>query len=387
MNDWCPVTERALDFSLAPFVLLTEGEEREMKLDIPYASIDEQIQKLESQNLIIDDRRMAAQLLQIYGYSNLIKSYREPYIIVNKEGKKIYRNGITFQHISSLYLLDKNLRNAIMASMLDLEEHIKELSADVIASSFGTDPDIYLAWRNYRDKKKTKSRFTLDSVLKTIKNHLNTDKNPVAHYREKYGIVPPWILFKSLYFSTIINFIDKFKHKEKRKLALLLYDAQELGLGDEAIIKLMADTLAICSDYRNTAAHGGRIYNHIPKSDLRDEEIFGRTLNMAGIGQLLFLLSLLKYETPYVRLKRTLQTELSRHCGKYPEDITYISQIIRMNIEAVDIVYVTSKSNKYHKNPYCSGLNDAKQIDIREAIEKKYEPCKKCFGSNATGIN
>lgn len=358
-----------------------------MKLNIPYASIDEQIEKLESQNLIIDNRKMAADLLQIYGYSNLIKSYREPYIIVTQEGKKIYRNGITFQHISSLYLLDKNLRNTIMASMLDFEEHIKELSADVIANSFGTDQDSYLEWRNYRDKKKTKSRFTLDSVLKTIKNHLYTDKNPVAHYREKYGVVPPWILFKSLYFSTIINFIDKFKHKEKRELALLLYDPQELALDDEAIIKLMSDTLSICSDYRNTAAHGGRIYNHIPKSKLREEEIFGNSLNMAGIGQLLFLLNLLKYKTPYIRLAQSLQAELTRHCSNYPEDITYLSQIIRMDIEPVDVVYVTNNSNKYHRNRHCSGLNEAKQIDIRKALEQNYEPCKKCFGSNPTKIN
>lgn len=358
-----------------------------MKLDIPYASIDEQIQKLESQNLIIDDREMAENLLRIYGYSNLIKSYREPYMIVTQEGKKIYKNDITFQHISSLYLLDKNLRNTIMAAMLDFEEHIKELSANVIASSFGTAPESYLKWTNYRDKKKTNPKFSLDSVLKMIKGNLDSNKNPIAHYRKKYGTVPPWILFKSLYFSTIVNFIDKFKHNERTKLALLLYNQNELMLDEASIIKLMSDTLSICSDYRNTAAHGGRIYNHTPKANLRDEEIFGKPLNMAGIGQLLFLLNLLNYKTPYIRLAQTLQAELTRHCSKYPEDIPYLSQIIQLNIEPIDIVYITNKSNKYHKNCHCSGLNEATPIDVKKALEQRYEPCKKCFGSTPPKIN
>lgn len=56
--------------------------------------------------------------------------------------------------MNSLYLLDKNLRNAVIASMLDLEEHIKEAAADVVAKSFGTHPDKYLNYRNYANKRK-----------------------------------------------------------------------------------------------------------------------------------------------------------------------------------------------------------------------------------------
>ena len=37
---------------------------------------------------------------------------------------------------------------------------------------------------------------------------LDTDKDPIHHYNSEHGIVPPWILFKNIYFSTIINFIN-----------------------------------------------------------------------------------------------------------------------------------------------------------------------------------
>lgn len=39
MNDWCPVTERALDLFLGSFCLLkVDLEELKMKINIPYAS-------------------------------------------------------------------------------------------------------------------------------------------------------------------------------------------------------------------------------------------------------------------------------------------------------------------------------------------------------------
>lgn len=69
-----------------------------MKKEILYTTVNEQIEKLKSQNLIINNEEEARSLLQIFGYSNLIKSYRDPYII-KKDGRKFYRSGVTFERI------------------------------------------------------------------------------------------------------------------------------------------------------------------------------------------------------------------------------------------------------------------------------------------------
>lgn len=135
-----------------------------------YATVDEQIEKLKKQGLIINSLDFARSELALYGYSNLIKSYRDPYTIMS-EGSKRYRSGVTFEQIQSLYILDKNLRNAVMASMLDLEEYVKEAAADVIAYKYGTNQDNYLQYRNYVNKKKRKQRFTLPAILDTLKKN------------------------------------------------------------------------------------------------------------------------------------------------------------------------------------------------------------------------
>lgn len=343
--------------------------------EIAYTTVEQQIEILKRQGLIIDDVDFAKSELLLYGYSNLIKSYRDPYTFI-EDGKKRYRSGITFEQIWSLFILDKNLRNAVIASMLDLEECIKEASADVIANSFGCHPDEYLNFKNYRDKKKRKYQFSLSSILNKMRISLNTDKDPIAHYAQKYATVPPWILFKSIYFSTIVNFIYLFKPTEQFSVASKLYDNSKLNLDRRALTFLMMDTLYICLEYRNLSAHGGRIYNYKCNSQLRF--INSNQNDVHGLSQLLFLLHLFDYQTPYEHLSHALNQQINRHCNQYPEDVTYLGQILNINITHRDPVWITSKSNKYHKDRHCCGIKNTSEIDLIEAEDRGLIPCKKC---------
>lgn len=347
--------------------------------NLEYTTVEQQIEKLKSQKLIILDEENAKINLMSFGYTNLIKGYRDPYII-NSNGRKIYRSGVTFEQICSLYKFDKNLRNAVMASMQDLEEHIKEIAADIVAKSFGTNQNDYLLYHNYQNKAKRKYRFSLPGILDILKDTLNTDKEPILHYMQSYGIVPPWILFKSVYFSTITNFIDLFKFPEKNQMAERLYSQREFSISAESLIKLMMDTLYICIDYRNIAAHGGRIYNYNSTRRLRLNEIFENTdsYNIKGMSILLFLLDLFSYKNPYQRLDSSLHAELNRHCNLFPQDATYLGQIMNMNIIPTHIVYMSENSNKYHLNPYCSGIKNAYRMTLDDANQQGYIPCKRC---------
>ncbi len=347
--------------------------------EILYTTPKEQLQKLKSQNLIIEDEALAEDVLNLFGYSNLIKSYREPYMIVSN-GHKIYRSGVTFNQLLSLYILDKNLRNSVMAAMIDLEEHIKEVSANVIAHSFGTQPEEYLDFRNYSNKRKRKYRFTLKGILETLNATLDTDKDPIHHYKTEHGIVPPWILFKSVYFSTMVNYIDQFKIAQKNEMIDKLYNLANLQIDYVAARKLLIDTLSICMEYRNLAAHGGRTYNYICHSLLRADEIFtcDQNISASGFSQLIFILGLLNYKNPCYLLSHALNVEVNRHCNDYPQDVTYLGQILNIDIVPHSIVYVSGTSNKYHTNPYCSGIKNSIPLELDEAKSQNYIPCKRC---------
>ncbi|RHO03289.1 Abi family protein [Clostridiales bacterium AF36-10] len=343
---------------------------------INYMSIDDQIEKLKSQNMTFFDVDSAKMLLARFGYSNIIKSYRDPYVIVSNE-KKTFRSGVSFEQVYSLYLFDKNLRTAVMATMLDLEEYIKEITANIVAQSFGTHQDQYLQYRNYQNKRKTKYRFSLPGLLDTLKKTLETDKEPIHHYMEKYGMVPPWILFKSVYFSTIINYIDQLKAREQHLIVQQLYTLND-QLSEEAQVRLMMDTLYISLEYRNMAAHGGRIYNYHCKRQipLAPSEA---TSPGEGFCQLLQLLDLLDYKDPVNNLHSVLDREINRHCQLFPQDTTYLGQILNLNITSRNIVWVSGKSKIYHLSQHCSGMKNATEIDLEKVQELGFKPCCRCW--------
>lgn len=346
---------------------------------IEYSTPEQQIKKLKIQGLIISNETDATDKLKCYGYSNLIKSYREPYIFY-EDGKVRYRSGVTFEQIASIYELDKNIRNSVMAAMQDLEEHFKELAAEVIAHSFGTNQNEYLKYRNYQNKRKSVEKFRLGSILDTLKEQLKTPKDPIHYYYSTYGVVPPWILFKSVYFSTMVNLIDQFKTSEQTELMHLLLDFESLDISENNARMLMMDILFVCMQFRNNAAHGGRMYNFIPSNEIRSSKIYNSDYSdfKPRYTELILLLKLFRYQAPYNQLDSTLTKEINRHCKRFPQDVTYLGKLLGIDIEFHNIVYLSQATNIFHANPNCSGLMNARAVDTDFAVENGYKPCKKC---------
>ena len=346
---------------------------------IEYSTIEQQLEKLTSQGLIISDVDFAYSQLKCYGYSNLIKSYREPYSII-ENGIRKYRSGVTFEQIASLHELDKNIRNSVMASMQDLEEHFKEVSADVIAHSFGTNQEDYLKYRNYQNKRKSIEKFQLGSILDSLRAQLESPKDPIHHYYTNYGVVPPWILFKSIYFSTMVNFIDQFKASEQTETMMRLLDFEHLNITEDNARMLMMDILFVSMEYRNNAAHGGRMYDFVPKNRIRTSNILGDCYRDCNpqFAELIELLNFFRYKDPFNQLHKTLSQEVNRHCCLFPQDVTYLGQILNIDIVLHSIVYISGKTMKFHSSPNCSGMTNPIEIELEDAVKKGYCPCKRC---------
>lgn len=351
--------------------------------EIPYSNVEQQIEKMKEQGLNISNEEFAVSQLKCYGYSNLIKSYRAPYIIKGEDGKKRYRSGVSFEQIYSLHELDRNLRNAVMAAMLELEEYIKEQSADVIAKAFGTNQEDYIVFKNYQNKKKRIEKYRLGSILDTLREKLTTNKDPICHYYTNYGVVPPWILFKSLYFGTIVNFIELFKKAEQTELMKRFLCYEYIDLPEDKARILMMDILFISMEYRNNAAHGGRMYDFRPKNALHVGDIWGGEIKNTYPRYTSFveLLKFLKNNNPYNCLESVLSSEVNRHCGLFPQDVTYLGQMLNIDIVPCDRVYVATNSGKFHRNPNCSGIKERITMEYNEAKEKGYIPCKRCIKS------
>lgn len=271
-----------------------------MKASQQFTTIDEQIKRLKSRGLSINNEETAYELLSTYGYFNIINGYKEPYIFKTEVSAQ-YIPGTTFEQIYSLFCLDHAIRNQILLLMLDLEEHLRSVTSYVIAESFGIKEEDYLKYKNYQNRSSSNPRFALPNILDSLKNATLSNKNPIKYYRENYHNVPPWVLFKGVFLSTLVNFIRLQKPKQKSDLA----------------------------------AHGGRIYNYIPSSSIRvsleSEKILNiKITNFANIhkvhslGTLVCMLDLFKRKTYSKSLKKVIESEIKKHCNIYPNDLPYL---------------------------------------------------------------
>ncbi len=326
-----------------------------MENQIKYISISEQLSLLAAKGLSFKDKNIAAKMLETYGYYNIINSYKSPYLIKDN-GESNYLEGTTFEQIFSLFTFDHNLRNSIMAAMLDLEERVKSAAADVIAESFGTNQMNYLKWNNYRDRHVTHDRFGLNGILNTLQKNLDSDKNPIKYYREKYGIIPPWILFKGTYFSTVVNLTRLFKNQQKQLFVKKMYDCSNITCISKSIIDILFSTLFVSLEYRNLAAHGGRVYNYIPEYNIQfqcDEFLnalypyFSEYKFKQGISQFLMLLHILEYKKPFEIICDTITKELERHLTLYPEDYRILGNTMGINIYMEQQDSIIKNGNQY----------------------------------------
>lgn len=346
-----------------------------MENSFKYTTPEQQLKKLQSQHLRIDDEAAAKNTLNTYGYYNIINGYREPYI-TREYNKKSYSPDVSFEQIFSLFSFDHHIRDAVLLSMIDLEEHLKAVVANIIAEDFGSDHHLYLKPNNYRDKRVRDSKFCRNNILANMKKTAEeSHTQPIRYYRETHGTIPPWILFKGIFFGTFVNYIKFFKAHQREKLVKSLYPHQVSPENMDSLKDLLSDTLSLCLEYRNLAAHGGRIYNYTPNSKMRN---FDTNKTKNGLPQLLASLNFFNYRQPFTRLDQAINRALNEYCHSFPKDIHRIELATGFNIQAEAYVWINNNTLKFHKNPYCSGSKNCTNVTLKKALEMQYIPCKRC---------
>lgn len=312
-------------------------------MDKDFTTIERQIEILKERDLQFVSEEMAFKTLQRFGYYSIINGYKDPYICTDgDDDKEKYVEGVTFEQIYSLYRFDKNIRNELLAAMLDIEETLRAAVAHTISEAFGADQNLYLKKENYRPGKKKADSFQIDEILNKFSKVMNDNVQPIKHYREVYHNIPPWILLKGASFGNLVNFVRLQKGPQKNKIISIMYDVPvEFVEASPELKNLFMDTLFVCVDYRNRAAHGGRIYNFMPKSKFRYSHILHKQMKISeadyrhgqgvtGLMPLIHATQLFDNKDAYYKLIASAEYFLSQHCKLYPDDRAYLENYLHI---------------------------------------------------------
>lgn len=311
--------------------------------DKNFTDFPQQIKILKQRNLNFINEEFAYVSLRRFGYYNIINGYKDPYIEKNEKGEEFYKKGTTFEQIFSLYQLDRNLRHAVINSMLEIEDNLRNAIAHIIAESFTAEEAQYLNRTNYRSgKKNLEGKTQLDSIINRFNKILQDQTlEPIKHYKETYKNIPPWVLLKGASFGNLSNFSKLLRSAQKNKVISLLYDMrEEIIAADELIKNLFSDTIFVCLDYRNRAAHGGRIYNYQTPATFRNSPLLNIPKNnipfhtQHGITGLPILVEALQFfdnKNPRNYLIENIELFVNEHLKMYPQDTEYLMQYLNIS--------------------------------------------------------
>lgn len=214
-----------------------------------YKSNEELIEYLSSKGVIVSDPKDALEKIEKYTYYSIVNTYKR----VFKNEKGDYIDNVSFDDIYAVFEFDKNLKIIILKYCLEIETVIKSIMANQISKVYGI--------QNYLEISNLDASINDDikeSLLKKINDEIKKDykvHTAVTHYIDKYGFVPPFVLFKILTFGVASSYYGLLKQSDRQAIA------KYFKISD----KLLKQILKNLTTIRNITAHSDRLYNYTSK--------------------------------------------------------------------------------------------------------------------------
>lgn len=201
---------------------------------------DDQIGILKSRGLIIENEEFAKSILKNIGYYKLSGFYKFFYKDIKDNTEREFKDGIKFEDIYNLYLLDKELRNLLFSIITDVEISFKANIAYVTSHKYGVE-----VWKD--------GKVLPDAVRLFIRKELDkSNKNPIIkHHIDNYeGKYPIWVVMEILSFGTVSKMYQSLPVDDKKEIAKVYYNHKH---------QYIEQWMESITNLRNKCAHHERV--------------------------------------------------------------------------------------------------------------------------------
>ena len=223
---------------------------------------EEQILKLKSHNLIIEDESLALKILNRVNYYRFT-GYSLQFRVAPNDSNFI--KGTSFNKIYALYRFDEEIRELIWGYIEKLEVYYRTIISHYFSMSKCCEPPY--------DQHYDENSFSNKEIYKALRANFSKERNyyksslVLVHHAKNYdNKLPLWAIVEMISFSELSKLYSCMFDEEKNLIA------SAAGVGRETL----RNNLHCFSVLRNKCAHAARLYNtelnppvNMPKSFLR----------------------------------------------------------------------------------------------------------------------
>ena len=242
--------------------------------DKPFKTFDEQLEILKNRGLSINDMDFAKIVLQDISYYTVVNGYKNSLILNCNSDNFI--PGTSFEMLYTLHMINISFSSVLLKYISCVENSVKCKLAYLVATNYGvytdyndlknTNPSDYLCRNNYINSPFRNN--TLKSIKKDICGH--QAGLSVNHYKSKNHI-PPWIVTTAISLGETIHWYKILKPALKDEL--LDYFNSLNGLNPLDKREFFIKSLDLCKEYRNTIAHGNKVFSETFKIELPKRQL------------------------------------------------------------------------------------------------------------------
>lgn len=278
----------------------------------PFLTYEQQIALLKGKHLIIANEEYAQKTLSQIGYFSLIGGYKHPF---KNKTTRMYRDGVTFEDIVSLYTFDESLRHLFLRYLLMVERNIKTRVAYVFCNAHG---DLQAEYLNVNSYTSTPAKQNdVKRLVQTLSRLATqpTDYPYINHHQNCHHNVPLWVLINAVTFGSV-----------SKMFSLLQQSLQSQICRDFPLnTRQMDQILSVLTKYRNACAHGERLFSYTTRDDIPDLPLHAKlhiskngSQYIHGKHDLFAVVIAFKYLLPsqvFIAFKKALAKEIDLFCN------------------------------------------------------------------------
>lgn len=286
-----------------------------------FKDIDEQISLLESRGLIIHDHVKAKEYLLTNNYYNIINGYSKFFQNIHNH----YVEGATFEEIVQLYFFDKEIKQTLFNSILDIEHHLKSITAYEFAKAHRHGRYKYLDASVYGQNKILSVGYIISKFFKIINNNKRYDDNAIRHYVREYDDVPIWVIVDFLEFGDLSSIIENLSTETQNEIAKdLISFIKDNNENFDSVFtpEIMTSFIKNIRETRNICAHNNRLLNFNCRSDsayfsaIHDNYGIESDSHRKSMYSTLISMQCFLSKTEYARLHNTIRKRFNQLSNK-----------------------------------------------------------------------
>ncbi|MCW1052660.1 Abi family protein [Streptococcus anginosus] len=237
----------------------------------PFKNVHEQLNILHNRGLKLTDYQNNKLYLMTNNYYSIINGYsRYFWQTTNK-----YFQGTTFDDISMLYFLDRELKFIFLKAILEAEKHLKSITAYTLAERYKDNPTDYLStdFYTYDSNSRNQNRdvtFLVNRFQKIIsKYNRQLGNNPIKNHQKNHGGIPFWVMVEHLTFGElklVIRYLPAIQNTIAKRHYTFI--SEKMAIQSFFTGNVLLSFIENIFEIRNICAHDSRLLDFKCKNNL-----------------------------------------------------------------------------------------------------------------------